>query len=338
VAYPLAPVGPDAVGGAEHVLRMLDDALVANGDRSWVVACGGSRCAGRLVTVTVPRGRLERAAIARAQRETREAILAALEAEPADLIHFHGIDFTEYLPQTRIPVVVTLHLPPSWYPPEVFAQAGAGPQLVCVSDAQRRACPAGAETTVIPNGVRLDLFRPGGTKQRFALCLGRICPEKGFHLALSAGARARMPVLLGGHVFAYPAHQEYFAQQVAPRLDRARRFLGPVGLEAKRYLLPRASCLLVPSLVDETSSLVAMEALASGTPVIAFRRGALAELIEPGRTGFLVSGWEEMAEAMLQVGSLAPQECRAEAERRFGAALMTQRYLQLYRGLLGRPR
>ena len=102
------------------------------------------------------------------------------------------------------------------------------------------------------------------------MALGRICPEKGYHIALDAAARAGVPMVLAGEVFRYPAHEQYFRDEIAPRLDASRRFIGPVGLHRKRRLLSEARCLLAPSLAPETSSLVAMEALACGTPVIAF--------------------------------------------------------------------
>jgi CelD/BcsL family acetyltransferase involved in cellulose biosynthesis len=117
---------------------------------------------------------------------------------------------------------------------------------------------------------------------------------------------------------------------VVPLLDGDRRFVGPVGGAVKRGLLAGARCVLIPSRVDETSSLVAMEALASGTPVIAFRRGALPEIVEHGRTGFIVDPEEQMAEAIAAAGELRSADCRAAAEARFSAADMTRRYLGLY--------
>jgi glycosyltransferase involved in cell wall biosynthesis len=120
---------------------------------------------------------------------------------------------------------------------------------------------------------------------------------------------------------------------VAPLLARERRFLGPVGFERKRRLLAAASCVLLPSLAPETSSLVAMEALAAGTPVIAYPSGALAEIVEDGRTGFLVRDVDEMAAATRRVGEIDPGTCRAAARERFGVTRMTQAYLDRYRRL-----
>ena len=176
------------------------------------------------------------------------------------------------------------------------------------------------------------------SRRGFALNLGRICPEKNQHQALEAGSLAGMPVLLGGQVFPYEAHERYWREAVLPRLAPPHRFLGPLGFARKRRLLTAARCLLVPSRIAETGSLVAMEALACGTPVVAFPNGALADVVEHGRTGFLVHDVREMADAIGAAVSIDPEVCRETARRRFSAARMVRSYLDLYRRLAHRSR
>ena len=339
VAYPFAPVGPDAVGGAEQILATLDRALVEAGHRSLVVACEGSTVAGALLPVPGGTGPIDDTTRADRHATVRRAIREALGRHPVDLIHMHGIDFPAYLPAPGVPVLATLHLPPDWYPPEIFALDRPDTHLVCVSASQRRACPPGVRLLPhISNGVAVGHHSTRLSKRRFALTLGRVCPEKGFHHALDAVRLAGLPLLIGGKVFPYEAHERYFAEEIQPRLGGGRRFLGPVGGARKRRLLAAAQCLLVPSLVPETSSLVAMEAMAGGTPVVAFRSGALAEIVEPGVTGFLVEpgDTQSMAEAMRASGRLDPAACRAAARERFTAERMTGRYLTLYRRIADR--
>jgi len=340
VAYPLAPVGRDTVGGAEQILAALDDALARAGHRSIVVACAGSRVAGRLVATPAPAGPLDEAARAAARARHRAALEETIARDAPDLVHMHGLDFHECLPPPGVPVLATLHLPPAWYPPEALRPDRPRTYLNCVSAAQHRCCPAGpALLPPIENGVPVHRFDARVRRRGFALALGRICPEKGFHLALDAARLAGAPLLLGGQVYPYPAHEEYFRTEIRPRLDRRRRFLGPLPFHRKRRLLAAARCLLAPSLAPETSSLAAMEALAAGTPVVAFRSGALAEIVEHGTTGFLVDDVHTMAEAIRAAHTLDPEACRAAARERFSEERMTREYLELYERIArGEPR
>jgi glycosyltransferase involved in cell wall biosynthesis len=337
VAYPFTAVGPDCVGGAEQVLWQLDRALAAVGHRSIVVAREDSQVAGSLVAVPKRGGIIAEASRQAAWQAHRQAMAAAQALLPIDLVHMHGIDFHRYLPPPGLPVLATLHLPPNWYPREALFPTRPGTWLNCVSESQQRACPPGTPLLrTIGNGVDVDSFAISQPKRRFALFLGRICPEKGVHVAVEAARRAAMPLIIAGKTFPYPEHQRYFAEEVAPRLDDERRFIGPVGGARKRRLLAAARCLLVPSLATETSSLVAREALAAGTPVVAFPAGALAETIEHGRTGFLVGDVTQMAEAIGRTHGLDPAACRQVARERFPLARMVERYLEAYGMLAGR--
>ncbi len=337
VAYALAPVGPDAVGGAEQVLSILDRALTEAGHRSLVVACRGSRAAGTLIDTGIdPHRAVDAQARHRAQAATRQAVEHTIRNSRVDVLHAHGLDFAETLPVDRPPTLVTLHLPPAWY---AALPVSPGLWFNCVSDSQAAACPQ-LRTMLAPvaNGVDVAYFAAARhRRQHFALMLGRVCEEKGQHLALQAAHLAGMPLLIGGAVFPYPEHTAYFEAQVAPLLDRHRRFLGPVGLARKRRLLSAASCLLAPSLAQETSSLVAMEALACGTPVVAYPAGALAGIVEDGRTGFLVETVEAMAGAMCRAGTIGQEACRAAARDRFSLHRMVEAYFNRYRQLAAEP-
>jgi glycosyltransferase involved in cell wall biosynthesis len=331
VAYPLAPVGPDAVGGAEQVLCALDRALVAAGCRSLVVAQEGSDTAGILIPVPRHYARLSDAAHEAAWTAHAQAIRQALRRCPVDLVHMHGIDFWRYLPPAGPPALVTLHLPPCWYPAEALLPRRPDIWFHCVSQAQHEACPPGVNLLPpIENGVPVRALQVRHAKRGFALMLGRVCPEKGLHLAIEAAKRADASLLIAGQLFPYEEHERYFAEEVQPRLDAGRRFLGPVGFARKRRLLTAARCLLVPSLVDETSSLVAREAAACGTPVVAFRRGALSETVEHGRTGFLVDDVAKMAEAIRRAPEIDPEVCRTVARERFSLGRMVDRYFEVY--------
>jgi glycosyltransferase involved in cell wall biosynthesis len=337
VSYPLAPVSVRTAGGAEQVLAMLDAALVRAGHRSLVLAAAGSRASGLLIRAQVPTGVLDDKAKATARCEFKKQLERALETYSVDLVHMHGLDFPEYMPEHQIPVMVTLHLPLSWYAPHALGLARTRLTLVCVSKFQASTRPVGVTIDkVIPNGIDLGRFHARPNRSDYALVIGRICPEKGIHLAIEAAERAGTELLIAGTVFDYPEHREYFESMIRPRLNCRIRFIGPVGGSAKADLLAGARCLLIPSLAPETSSLVAMEAMAAGTPVVAFQNGALAEVVEPGVSGFLVPDAERMAEGIREVGSINTNACRREAERRFSAERMFAEYVELYRSVLSR--
>lgn len=333
VGYPLAVVSEDTAGGAEQIVAILDAALVEHGHRSLVIAPAGSQCRGSLLPTPLPEGVLDERVQRLARWRHRDAITSALMRYPVDVVHLHGLDFLGYLPPTSVPVIVTMHLPPDWYPPEAFSPR---PQtyLVCVSNSQALSCPESAPPhCVIENGICLPLPpRRNRRKSRpYVLSVGRICPEKGFHLAMDAASASGVRFLLAGAVYNYPSHRDYFSKEIEPRLNKSSRLLGPVGSARKHQLLADAKCLLVPSLVSETSSLVSMEAMACGTPVVAFPFGALRDIVRHGRTGFLVNSVEEMANAISMVDSIDPADCRAAAEARFSSTRMIEKYLALYR-------
>jgi glycosyltransferase involved in cell wall biosynthesis len=331
VAYPLAPVSVDAVGGAEQILSALDRALVRAGHRSIVIACEGSEVAGILVPVPRVEGPLDAERTAAARARHLRAIVSVMAQRHIDVIHMHGVDFHSYLPPPGLPVLATLHLPIAWYPPAARHPSRPDTWLQCVSQAQHETCEDDAcLLPPIENGVDVAAFAARRPKRRFGLMLSRICPEKGVHIAIDAAKRAGMPLIVAGALFPYEEHRSYFMQAVLPRLDAHRRFVGPVGFARKRRLLAAARCLLVPSLVPETSSLAAREALAAGTPVIAFARGALRSTIDDGQTGFLVQDEADMAVAMGRAGTISAEVCRDTARRRFSLDRMVAQYLAVY--------
>jgi len=334
VAYPLAPVRESTAGGAEQVLAALDAALVRAGHRSIVVACEGSKVAGALVATPPPCAPLDARAVREAQASHRSAVRHALSSQPVDVVHMHGQDFEAYLPPANVPAVVTLHVPAEWYGAGAIR---ASVHFVFVSETQRRNWPVPMQrASVIPNGVDADAFLTHVSKRGFALVLGRVAPEKGTALALEAAARAGVAMIVAGEVYGYETHRRYFRDEVAPRLDGTTRiFIGPLNFARKRRLLTAARCLVAASCVAETSSLAAMEAMACGTPVVAFPAGALAEIVEHGRTGFLAGSVDELAAGIRKAGLIDPENCRRAARERFPVSRTIAAYFDLYETLAG---
>ena len=168
--------------------------------------------------------------------------------------------------------------------------------------------------------------------RNYLLWLGRVCPEKAPHLAIDAAERAGLPIVLAGQVYPFAWHREYWEREVRPRIVSAHepahgrvRWVELPSFAEKCRLLRNARALLVTSQIAETTSLAALEAMASGTPVIAFRRGALPEVVAEG-TGFLVDSVEQMAAACRRLGEIRAEDCRAWVEQNYSARAMADGY------------
>jgi glycosyltransferase involved in cell wall biosynthesis len=329
VAYPLLPVRPDSGGGAEQIVSSMDRGLVAAGHRSIVIAAKGSEIAGELIQAAVASGEITEEVRREAQRVHIECVRQALKRYPVDLIHFHGLDFYAYLPEREVPMMATLHLPVSFYPASIFDDPRV--KLNCVSQSQANSVPSPRKPPVVFNGIHIEHYRKSSGAKDFLLVLTRICPEKGVHIALEVARRLDVRLIIAGPVHPFRDHQIYFSECVQPLLDGKRQYVGAVDLATKTALLTGARCVLIPSLVAETSSLVAMEAISSGTPVVGFRSGALPEVVEHGETGFIVDTEDQMIEAVQHAHEISPDTCRSRAALRFDACRMVNDYINLYR-------
>ncbi|MES2404378.1 MAG: glycosyltransferase [Pseudomonadota bacterium] len=339
VAFPFAPVSADPVGGAEQVLAQIDRHLVERGHESVVIAPSGSSVHGRLVALPTPAGEWNDAMRARQHACVRAAIQRTLAQSRFDLVHCHGVDFADYLPPPGIPLLVTLHLPLDRYPPAALRSRRPLTWLQPVSREQSRDAPL--DLGLLPpirNGVADNPFALRARTCGTALALGRICPEKGFDDAIRAARVADVELCIAGTVFPWPEHMRYAQEVISPMLDARRRWIGALHGLRKQWWLARARCVLVASHARETSSLVAMEALAAGTPVIAYPVGAIPELIEDGVTGFLVDGPRELAAAIRRVGAIDRRTCLRAARDRCRLAHTLAAYLALYLRLIAEAR
>ena len=194
---------------------------------------------------------------------------------------------------------------------------------------------------VVPNGIMLERFIGDDHvegRRSGLLWLGRICEEKAPHLALEIARNAGLPITLAGQVYPFSYHQQYFEREVMPLLQAMpeARWLDSPSFTQKLQLLRYAEALLITSQVDETSSLVAMEAAACGTPVVAFHRGALSQVVANGKTGFVVSDVAEAAEALTRIKNISADTCRDYARQHFSSRRMANSYVEMYKTVLAR--
>ncbi len=347
IAYPLLTVTDASAGGAEQVLWTLERELACRGVRTAVAASAGSRVVGELFSTGDPC--TEQDDYERRNQEHQEKILdfvlqRARAGRAFDLVHDMSGSFWPCAGEVDVPVLATLHLPRSFYPSQSFQGVAANVSFNCVSQAQARSfSDLDGMIDVVPNGIALDRFAPelhingnGNFSRRSLLWLGRICEEKAPHLALEIARRACLPITLAGQVYPFAYHQKYFEREIVPRLQQMpdASFISSPSFEQKRTLLREALALLITSQADETSSLVAMEAAASGTPVIAFRRGALAEVVEDGVTGFLADDLNAAIAACRSVSGIDRTACVQHAYENFSSTTMAGGYLQLYKDVI----
>jgi glycosyltransferase involved in cell wall biosynthesis len=173
---------------------------------------------------------------------------------------------------------------------------------------------------VVHNAIDVQTYPFRSDKEDYLLCLARVSPEKGIHLAIEVARRLSMPLVIAGKVDR--VDREYFETTIEPLVDGLRvRFFGEANAEDKRELYANARCLLVPICWEEPFGLVMPEAMACGTPVVAFARGAAPEIVLDGETGFLVDDVDQMVEAVRHIRAIDPKRCRSDVEERFDVRL-----------------
>jgi glycosyltransferase involved in cell wall biosynthesis len=236
----------------------------------------------------------------------------AIDRLRPDVVHDHAFVSPVAAP-AGAPYIVTAHSAGHRPFDDYYRRLSERVALVPISDAQRRHLPDARWAATVANAIDVESFPFGPAGGEDFVFLGRIAEEKGAHLAAEAAHRCGAPLILAGRV-GVAEEQEYFDERVRPLLDDRVLFLGEVDSGQKRGLLAGARALLFPIEWDEPFGLVVVEALACGTPVIAFRRGAVPELIEDGTTGFIVDDLDGMVAAMGKVADIDRAACRRSVE------------------------
>lgn len=330
-------VPPKGYGGTERVVHYLTEELVRRGHEVVLYASGDSKTRGELVACAPQALRLDRSFTAQGARSALQLERVARDADRFDVLHFH----TEYmhLPLVRRlapPHLTTLH----WRldQPDLAGLHAEFPEspVVSISDAQRRPLPGLNWLGTVHHGLPTRLLRfcpgPGGC----LAFLGRMSPEKRPDRAIRIAQKAGWPLMIAAKVD--PLEADYFDRRVRPLLSsRDVTFVGEIGEAEKNSFLGSAAALLFPIDWPEPFGLAIIEAMACGTPVIAFRHGSAPELIDDGVTGYLVDTEEQAISAVKQLHRLDRRAVRAAFESRFSASRMAQRYLSLYHQLARIP-
>jgi glycosyltransferase involved in cell wall biosynthesis len=330
IAPPWLPVPPCGYGGTEEVIDGLARGLASEGHDVLLFTTEDSTCP------------VERASVldhalgtdgGGAWEVVRHVMHAYAAARDYDVVHDHTLIGPLYGEQvTDAPVVTTNHGP---FEPDIIRHYRVVARHAwIVSISRHHASTAGCLpiAAVIHHGLEVDTFPLGGPTTSGAVFLGRMAPEKGVHAAIHTARAAGLPLRIAAKM-REPREHEYFEQQVRPLLGGDVEYLGEVSAADKPHLLAGATCLLNPIQWPEPFGMVAIEALACGTPVVATPCGAMPELVDEGVTGFLRADVDGMVRALHDVGSLDRVACRRTVEERFSIRRMTRDHVVLYERL-----
>jgi glycosyltransferase involved in cell wall biosynthesis len=327
-------VPPKLYGGTERIVSYITEELVQMGHDVTLFASGDSVTAAHLEAVCPQALRLNTGIF------NRDAPMMMLQERSLgagrdfDVIHSH-LDFLGFPLARRNPhpVVTTLHGRldlPELQP--VFREFAEMP-LVSISNAQRRPLPWANWHATVHHGLPRHLYTPHSQHQGYLAFLGRISPEKRPDHAIEVAKRTGLPLRIAAKVD--PADQQYYRSEIEPLLDHPLiEFIGEISDSEKDDFVGNALALVCPYDWPEPFGLVLIEALACGTPVLAYRRGSIPEVIEDGITGFVCENLSEMVAAVKRLEDIDRRRCRASFEERFTADRMARDYVALYERII----
>lgn len=337
-------VPPAKYGGTERVVSLLTEELVHRGHDVTLFASGDSRTAARLVP-TVDAALWHNPRFQAAEPFLAGAVDAVFSrGEAFDVVHNH-VGFFAY-PTARahpeLPFLSTPHGRLDLPELEPLYRRFAALPLVSISDSQRQPLPWANWQGTVYHGVDLQALAFQPSDDGYLAFLGRISAEKGLDTAVAVARRTGMPLKVAARMPLDPSFGSdagddwrYYREVVEPLLRTPGvEYVGEVSGEEKAAFLGGAAALLFPITWPEPFGLVMAEALACGTPVVAFRRGSVPELIADGETGYVVETEEEMAAAVARIGAISRSSCRATAEQRFSVAAMVDGYEAIYERLI----
>lgn len=328
-------VPPHAYGGTEAVVNVLVEELVRLGHEVTLCASGDSQTSARLQSC-YPRSLRTAELENKYVYSWQHAALSLKNAREFDIVHNHAGEEVMALAHLvpDVPMLTTMHCLVTEDTQFVWDRYPG--HYNTISRSQYASMPevaGGTYTGFVHNGIDVASFPFQSEKEDHLLFLSRISADKGPHLAVEVARRCGKKLLLAGKVD--PADREFFASTMAPLIDGDQVvFVGEADARMKRKLYNAASCVLMPITWEEPFGLVLAESQACGTPVITFDRGAAAEIVRDGVTGFVVNTVDEMVAAVARVNEISPMACRRHVEEHFGGEAMAEGYLRVYQSIL----
>lgn len=319
---------PEKYGAAEQVVSCLTEQLIDLGHEVTLFATGDSTTTGQLWSwYDTPTQ----------SSELIDELLHVIKAyeyisrSHFDIVHNHTYTVgPALLSLSNSPSITTLHSPRNrkrMYYNLAFANEHS---YVSISQNQQKSMPEINWVGNVYNAINIDDYVLNKEKDDYLLFIGKIAPWKGTHIAIQIARSLGRRLKIAG-----PPWSPYFEEEIAPSLDDSLiEYVGEVNLAQKVSLYQHAAALLFPIQWEEPFGMVMIEAMACGTPVIAFRRGATSEIVLDGRVGFIVDTIEEMSDATKKLKQIAPQVCRDYVVSHFNARRMAEQYVDIYQKIL----
>lgn len=328
-------VPPQKYGGTELVASLITEELVKLGHEVTLFACGGSNTSAKLVEV-IDRpmydilGGFKFDAIQFYDFMEVKMAFDAAKAGDFDIIHNHmGLAIAALGNISPVPMITTNHssLPPDFEP---LSRLASDCNYISISDSQRSMAPYLNYIATVYHGIRTDQIEFKADSGDYLLFLATMSEQKGVDRAIEIAKRTGMKMKMAGNI----TDEKYF-ETIKPLIDGEQiSYIGEVDLQQKNELMRNAKAYIFPIRWSEAFGLTVVESLAAGTPVIAFKNGSLPEIIDDGKTGFLVDDIDQAVEAIGKIDSISRQECRRQAVERFDASIMAKNYVKVYESLI----
>ncbi len=325
-------VPPEQYGGIEVVVHLLVEELVKRGVDVTLFASGDS------VTSANLRSIYPKAIGFPVDQETFDVTHTAWaysQADEFDIIHNNvGMSGVNMASLIKTPVVTTLHNNYFSEDNKEFLKLNRDSQFyVPISDAQKEEIKGLRFTRTVYNAIDTDLYPYEEEKDDYLVCIGNLIPVKGHDIAIEVAKRLKMQLRLAGK---FDKHGiDYFGKKIKPEINDSTIFYeGQVDQDRKAELFSKAKAMLFPIRWREPFGLVMVEAMACGTPVIAFNRGSVPEVVKDGETGFIVNDVDEMVEAVKKIDQISPDVCRRHVIENFGQERMGKNYLSVFQNVI----
>jgi len=343
-------VPPDHKNGLEFVVSWVTEELVKRGHDVTLFAPSDSKTSAKLISllpVSLSSDQNKLYKLGQPQADMWNSTLVASQANKFDVIHSHSRSIVYHMPYIKIPVVQTLHHPASSHHPFLHDDH-TGLFLKFITEQYRKINYVSVSKsqldeyidtrssyfkryTNIYNGIPINDFEFGNDPENYLLFIGYINENKGADIAVEVAKQLNMKLYLVGSNL---DQEEFFESKIKPFLNDKIKYLGPVDFKEKVKLYKNAYATLAPIRWQEPFGLTLVESQACGTPVIAFNKGAAPEIIQHGKTGFIVNNKDEMVKAVKKIPSIARMNCREWVLRNFSVETMVDGYEKLYRSLV----